>query len=78
MLLQVFGSAFILIAFILAQIGLLKASSLIYLFLNAIGSTILALDALHLQQWGFVALEGVWAVVSLIGLLNYFFKKKNA
>lgn len=45
-----------------------------YLVLNALGSAILAYDAFHTQQWGFVLLEGVWAIVSIKGLLDTFKK----
>lgn len=35
-----------------------------YLVLNLIGSVILAALALADEDWGFLLLEGVWAVVS--------------
>jgi len=31
---------------------------------NLVGSTALAIDAYFGAQWGFVLLEGVWAIVS--------------
>ncbi|PCS00373.1 CBU_0592 family membrane protein [Lactococcus fujiensis] len=74
MFIQITGSALILFAFVLSQLGLLKATSVTYLILNVIGSSFLAFDAFHLQQWGFVALEGVWAIVSLIGLIRLYFE----
>ena len=33
-----------------------------------VGATILTADAWTGRQWGFLLLEGVWAVVSLVGL----------
>lgn len=41
-----------------------------YLALNAVGSTALAVDAGVTQQWGFLLLESVWALVSVIGLIR--------
>jgi hypothetical protein len=65
---QVGGALLILAAFILAQVGRLETDSLAYLGLNLVGSTILAIDAAIGAEWGFLLLEGVWAIVSAIGL----------
>lgn len=67
---QVFGSLLILIPFMLAQAGRLTTGSVRYLTLNLIGSTILAIDAAHGRQWGFLLLEAVWALVSLLALIR--------
>ncbi len=69
-LVQVFGSILILIPFALAQLGRVDSRSLSYLLLNLIGSAVLAVDAAMTLQWGFLLLEGTWAVVSLAGLLG--------
>jgi len=66
---QVAGSLCILAGFALAQWGLLSMKSVRYLALNFIGSTVLAIDALLSQQWGFLLLEGVWSIVSAWSLL---------
>jgi hypothetical protein len=44
-------------------------SSWPYLWLNLGGSFVLAVDAWHEQQWGFLLLEAAWAVVSAKGLV---------
>jgi|1186.fasta_scaffold61523_2 hypothetical protein len=61
---QVFGSLLILAAFVAAQRGALRTTSPFYLVLNLVGSAILAVLAAHAQQWGFLLLEAVWALVS--------------
>ncbi|WP_285114242.1 hypothetical protein [Leifsonia sp. fls2-241-R2A-40a] len=65
---QVFGSVLILAAFVAAQRGRLDPKSPLYLALNAAGSLVLAVDAAVGREWGFLLLEGVWAVVSVVGL----------
>ncbi|MET0559891.1 MAG: hypothetical protein ABW065_14695 [Solirubrobacterales bacterium] len=47
----------------------MRPDSRLYLALNLIGSAILAVLALVESQWGFLLLEGVWSVVSAIGLV---------
>ncbi len=49
--------------------GLLDQKSRAYLVLNLIGSAILAVDVASGRQWGFLLLEGAWAVVSAASLL---------
>jgi len=69
-IIQVCGSLLILAAFVASQRGLVDAKAPSYLWLNAIGSTTLAVQAAITTQWGFLLLEGVWALVSLLGLLG--------
>jgi hypothetical protein len=68
-LVQIIGAVLILIAFVLAQLRVLTQDSYSYLVPNLVGAIILTLDAWHGRQWGFVLLEGVWAVVSLWGIV---------
>jgi hypothetical protein len=67
---QVGGALLILSAFILAQVGRLETGSIPYLVLNLVGSTVLAVDAAIGAEWGFLLLEGVWAIVSAAGLVG--------
>lgn len=69
-LVQIAGSILVLIPFALAQAGRVNPRSLSYLALNLAGSAVLAIDAAVTVQWGFLLLEGTWAVVSLFGLLG--------
>jgi membrane-bound ClpP family serine protease len=66
---QIFGALCILVAFVAAQLGWLRTTSGWYLVLNFVGSAILAVLAAIAVQWGFLLLEGVWAIVSLWGLV---------
>jgi hypothetical protein len=68
-ILQILGAVLILIAYLLAQLRLLNDRSLPYLLLNLAGSAVLAVLAAIGREWGFLLLEGSWAVVSLISLI---------
>jgi hypothetical protein len=67
-LLQLLGALMILAGFAMVQFGVVRATSVRYLGLNLAGSAILAVLALDERQWGFLLLEGVWALVSAHGL----------
>ena len=61
-LVQIGGALAILTAFILVQMGRLDGDSIPYLVLNLAGSFVLAVDAGSAPEWGFLLLEGVWAI----------------
>jgi hypothetical protein len=66
---QIAGALLVLAGFTGAQVGRLSPHSVVYLVLNLVGSAILAVLAALDAQYGFLLLEGVWAVVSLFGLV---------
>jgi hypothetical protein len=66
---HIVGALLILAAFTAVQLERMRPDSRLYLALNLVGSAILAVLAVSAQQWGFVLLEGVWAIVSAWGLL---------
>jgi hypothetical protein len=70
MAVQIGGSLAILAAFVAAQFGLLDRYSYPYLVLNLVGSVVLSVDAYLGEQWGFLLLEFVWAIVSGVGLVQ--------
>jgi hypothetical protein len=67
-LVQIVGALLILAAFAAVQFERMRPDSRVYLALNLVGSAILAVLAWVETQWGFLLLEGVWAIVSAWGL----------
>lgn len=64
------GALLVLCAFALQQAGRWQARDLRYLICNLVGASMLTIVAAIERQWGFLLLEGVWALVSLYGLLR--------
>ena len=69
-LIQIVGALLILSAYAAVQFDRMETTSRTYLTLNLVGSAILAVLALASSQWGFLLLEGIWAIVSGWGLLE--------
>ncbi len=70
MVVQVFGSLCVLVPFVLVQLGRLSSASRWYVWLNLVGSSVLAVEAAIGGDWGFLLLEAVWALVSLRSLMK--------
>lgn len=67
---QIVGSVLILAAFVASVTGRIAQTGTGYLLANAIGSAALTATAVISREWGFILLEGVWAIVSLARLLQ--------
>jgi hypothetical protein len=68
---SVLGALAILVAYIANQFRFIGPSKMSYSVMNFIGSTILTVIAVMEVQWGFILLEGVWALVSLWGIVKF-------
>ena len=64
------GAAMILAAYVALQRGWLPREDRRYNALNFVGSALLTWVAVADRQWGFIVLEGSWALLSLPPLLR--------
>ena len=66
---SVLGALAILAAYAANQFGWTDASNLPYQIANLLGSMILVVVAVIEVQWGFIILEGAWAMISAWAIL---------
>lgn len=64
------GAILILLPFTASQFGKLGTESISYQVMNLIGSAALTAVAVIESQYGFILLEGTWALVSVAGLVR--------
>ena len=67
---SILGALAILIAYAANQFGWTDASNLRYQLANLVGSGILTVVAVIEVQFGFILLEGAWALMSLWGIVQ--------
>ena len=68
------GVAILLIAFFLNIANFFSKDHIAYIGMNFIGAGIACMASVLINYWPFIILEGAWALVSLIALVNYFRK----
>lgn len=70
------GAILILLPFTATQFGKLDTDSLAYLMMNLVGSAALTTVAVIERQYGFILLEGTWALVSAAGLARVMSRRR--
>jgi hypothetical protein len=66
---QIAGALAILVAYALAQFGVIDQRSYPYLISNLLGAVVLSVIAWVEDLWGFLLLEVAWTLVSAWGLV---------
>lgn len=69
------GVALLLIAFLMNLVNRWKQESLPYILLNILGAALACASSIVIHFIPFVVLEGIWTIVSVVALINYFRKK---
>ena len=69
-ILSITGALLVLTAFVANQMKKLDRETLAYQLLNFLGGLALLIAAIESVQYGFILMEGAWAIVSFWGLVT--------
>jgi hypothetical protein len=67
---QLIGALLCLIPFAAVQVKRMRVETRAYQVMNFGGAALLTMTAIINHQYGFILLEGIWAAMSLLGLLR--------
>lgn len=70
------GVSLILLAFVLNVFSVISNKGVFFLLLNLLGASLACYASVLINYTPFIILEGVWALVSLVGLVRLMIAKK--
>lgn len=71
------GVCFILLCFFMLQIGKMHSQQLSYILLNMLGASLILFSLYFEFNFSAMLIEGVWVIISLIGLYRYWLINKG-
>ena len=71
------GVATIILTYVLLQTERIKSESLLYSALNGLGAGLIAFSLLYSFNFSAFVVEVLWVLISIYGIVKYFFKVKN-
>lgn len=71
------GVGLILLAYFLNTFSLIPKEGELFFGMNCIGAALACYASILIRYWPFIILEGVWTLVSIIGLLGLAKKNKK-
>ena len=71
------GVALIVIMYLFLQLNKIKSSSLFYSLLNALGAALIIISLIFEFNISAFIIETFWLLISLYGILKYFFDKNK-
>lgn len=69
------GVVVIILTYVLLQIERIRSTQLIYSVLNAVGATLILISLYFDFNFPSVVVEGFWLLISVFGIVKYFFKR---
>ena len=67
----------ILICYFLIQVGRIDSEKLTFSVVNGLGASFILVSLYYEFNFASVLIEGFWVVISLIGIVRYFLRKRR-